>query len=64
MEMAPVLLLIAMTLALTVQAGPVMRYMEETVSGLQQPATYIDAVINARRVGVEEPSGPEGGGGI
>jgi multicomponent K+:H+ antiporter subunit D len=64
MEMAPVLLLIAMTLALTVQAGPAMRYMEETVSGLQHPATYIDAVIYARRVGVEEPGGPEGGGGI
>ena len=64
MEMAPVMLLIALTLALTVKAGPAMSYMEETVRNLQQPATYIDAVINARRAGIAEPSGPDGGGGI
>ncbi len=64
MEMAPVMLLIALTLALTIQAGPAMRYMEETVRTLQQPAAYIDAVINARRAGVAEPGGPDGGGGI
>jgi multicomponent K+:H+ antiporter subunit D len=38
--------------------------MEETIRNLQQPASYIDAVINARRAGVAEPSGPDGGGGI
>ncbi|WP_119255771.1 monovalent cation/H+ antiporter subunit D [Shinella zoogloeoides] len=64
MEMAPVMLLIALTLALTVKAGPAMSYMEETVRNLQQPATYIDAVINARRAGIAEPGGPDGGGGI
>ncbi len=64
MEMAPVMLLIALTLTLTVKAGPAMSYMEETVRNLQQPGTYIDAVINARRAGVAEPSGPDGGGGI
>jgi multicomponent K+:H+ antiporter subunit D len=64
MEMAPVMLLIALTLTLTVKAGPAMSYMEETVRNLQQPASYIDAVVNARRAGVSEPSGPDGGGGI
>ncbi|HEV7247046.1 MAG TPA: monovalent cation/H+ antiporter subunit D [Shinella sp.] len=64
MEMAPVMLLIALTLTLTIKAGPAMTYMEETVRNLQQPATYIDAVINARRAGVAEASGPDGGGGL
>jgi len=64
MEMAPVMLLIALTLTLTIKAGPAMHYMEETVRNLQQPGTYINAVINARRAGVAEASGPDGGGGI
>jgi multicomponent K+:H+ antiporter subunit D len=64
MEMAPVMLLIALTLTLTIKAGPAMTYMEETVRNLQQPAIYIDAVINARRAGVAEASGPDGGGGL
>ena len=58
------MLLIALTLALTIKAGPAMSYMEETVRNLRQPTTYIDAVINARRAGVSEPSGPDGGGGL
>ncbi|WP_439604124.1 proton-conducting transporter transmembrane domain-containing protein, partial [Shinella sp.] len=37
MEMAPVMLLIALTLALTIKAGPAMGYMEETIRNLQQP---------------------------
>jgi len=64
MEMAPVMLLIALTLTLTIKAGPAMRYMEETVRNLQQPGTYINAVVNARRAGVAEASGPDGEGGI
>jgi multicomponent K+:H+ antiporter subunit D len=64
MEMAPVMLLIALTLALTIKAGPAMRYMEETVRNLQSPTTYIEAVTGARRAGVVEASGPDGGGGI
>ena len=50
-EMAPVLLLVAVTLVLTVQAGPVMRYMEATVERLARPTLYIDAVMDARRAG-------------
>ena len=57
-------LIVAFTLALTIKAGPAMSYMEETVRNLQQPTTYIDAVINARRAGAAEPGGPDGGGGI
>jgi multicomponent K+:H+ antiporter subunit D len=64
MEMAPVMLLIAMTLVLTVKAGPAMSYMEETVRNLQQPSAYIEAVTNARRAGTAEASGPDGGGGL
>lgn len=29
-EIAPIMLLLGLTLAMTVQAGPVMRYMQET----------------------------------
>lgn len=50
-EMAPVLLLLAATLLLTIQAGPAMRYMDETTRALNTPAHYIDAVTNARRAG-------------
>lgn len=64
MEMAPVMLLITLTLALTIKAGPAMTYMEDMVRSLQQPASYIDAVLNARRAGLAEASGPDGGGGI
>lgn len=64
MEMAPVMLLITLTLVLTIKAGPAMTYMEDTVRSLQQPASYIDAVLNARRAGLTEASGPDGGGGI
>ena len=51
MEMAPVLVLLALTLMLAVKAGPAMAYMEETVRELQRPATYIEAVSDARRAG-------------
>ncbi|MDI7862142.1 monovalent cation/H+ antiporter subunit D [Rhizobiaceae bacterium n13] len=55
-EVAPVLLLILATLFLTVQAGPVMRYMDATARALATPHQYIDAVLDARRAG---PSGAE-----
>ncbi len=53
-EMAPVLILLTLTLALTIGAGPVMRYMEETAATLSQPRNYINAVFEARRAGQEE----------
>ena len=48
-EIAPILLLLGMTLAMTVAAGPIMRYMQETarISGL--PQSYIQGVMTAPR---------------
>jgi len=51
-EVAPVFLLIAATLYLTVQAGPVMRFMDDTTRALTTPQQYIEAVFDARRAGV------------
>lgn len=53
-EVAPILLLLAATLFLTMQAGPVMRYMDETTRALTAPQQYIDAVISARQAGSVE----------
>lgn len=52
-EVAPVLILLTLTLALTVGAGPVMRYMEATTATLTEPRNYINAVFEARRIGQE-----------
>jgi len=48
-EILPVGVLLAMTVALTVQAGPVMRFMEATAQGLHQPWFYVESVIEAPR---------------
>jgi multicomponent K+:H+ antiporter subunit D len=44
-EILPVGLLLAATVALTVQAGPVMRFMEATAEGLHQPWSYVEKVM-------------------
>jgi multicomponent K+:H+ antiporter subunit D len=44
-EIAPVLLLLAACLALTVQAGPVMRYMQATAEALHAPQGYVQGVL-------------------
>jgi multicomponent K+:H+ antiporter subunit D len=44
-EIAPVMLLLALCLALTVQAGPVMRYMEATAQSLHVPRDYVRSVV-------------------
>jgi multicomponent K+:H+ antiporter subunit D len=46
-EIVPVMFLLFLTLALTVQAGPAMRYMDTTIRSLSNPRIYIDAVRNA-----------------
>ncbi|MDM9627937.1 monovalent cation/H+ antiporter subunit D [Rhizobium sp. S152] len=46
-EIVPVLFLLGLTLALTVQAGPAMQYMDTTIRTLSKPALYIDAVTGA-----------------
>ncbi|WP_247875696.1 monovalent cation/H+ antiporter subunit D [Azospirillum sp. TSH100] len=45
-EIAPVLLLVALNLALTIQAGPAMRYMEDTARSLHAPLDYNGAVLS------------------
>ncbi len=49
-EVAPVLCLLALTVALTVRAGPVMAYMEATARGLHAPTAYIESVLGLQRV--------------
>lgn len=46
-EIIPIGLLLGMTLALTVGAGPVMRFMQETAENLHSPGSYIQNVIEA-----------------
>lgn len=60
-EIVPVMFLLALTLALTVQAGPAMQYMDTTIRTLANPKLYIDAVRNAAVMpGVEFDTGKEG----
>ncbi|MCM2452130.1 monovalent cation/H+ antiporter subunit D [Agrobacterium vitis] len=49
-EIVPVMFLLALTLALTVQAGPAMHYMDTTIRTLSKPGNYIDAVRNATQI--------------
>jgi multicomponent K+:H+ antiporter subunit D len=46
-EMAPVAALLLLCLALTVQAGPVMRFMDATAQSLHAPQTYVRDVLAA-----------------
>jgi multicomponent K+:H+ antiporter subunit D len=57
-EMAPIAALLLLCLALTVQGGPVMRFMHATAQSLHAPQTYIGHVLSARRV---ERASKEGG---
>ncbi len=50
MEFVPVALLLALCLAMTIQGGTVMRYMDATARSLHAPADYIGAVLSAKRV--------------
>lgn len=49
-EMAPIAALLLFTLAMTMQAGPVMRFMEATATSLHAPQSYIEGVMEAPRV--------------
>ena len=46
-EVIPIMLLLALCLALTIQAGPVMRYMEATAQSLHVPRNYVRSVVPA-----------------
>ncbi|HRO10302.1 monovalent cation/H+ antiporter subunit D [Amaricoccus sp.] len=49
-EIAPILALLAVTLAITVEAQPVMRYMQATAAALHRPEVYVEGVLGAPRV--------------
>ena len=53
-EIAPVIALLAITVALTVEARPVMRYMQGTAAALHRPEVYVEGVLGAPRVQAEE----------
>lgn len=55
-EILPVMFLLGLTLALTVQAGPAMRYMDTTIRTLSKPSLYIDAVRTAAPTGADVKS--------
>ncbi len=44
-ELAPVVILLLILAALTVEAGPVMRYMQSTAQSLYAPQQYIQGVL-------------------
>src|SRR5690606_20113292 len=44
-EMAPVIVLLFLCVVMTVQAGPVMRYMHDTAQSLHAPRDYIRDVL-------------------
>src|SRR5688572_8889797 len=46
-EMAPVAALLGLCLALTVIAGPAMRYMQDAAKALHEPRPYIDKVLSS-----------------
>ena len=54
-EIMPVMFLLALTLVLTVRAGPAMHYMDTTIRTLSNPTVYIDAVRNAVVAGEDRP---------
>jgi multicomponent K+:H+ antiporter subunit D len=45
LEIAPVMLLIVLTVVMTVMAGPIMNYMTATAAELHAPAGYIADVL-------------------
>ncbi len=61
-ELVPVMMLLALTLVLTVQAGPAMTYMDTTIRTLANPSLYVDAVRDATVVEDPNLSGTDQGG--
>lgn len=57
-EMMPVLVLLFLCLTLTVQAGPVMRFMQATAHSLHAPQAYVHDVLSAPKA--QRPSKDDG----
>ena len=55
-ELVPVAGLLFLCLALTIQAAPVMRYLDATAQALHRPHNYIDHVLDAKRSAGFEPA--------
>ena len=49
-EMAPIAVLLLLSLFLTIWAGPVMRYMQSTALSLHDPQNYVRSVLSAAAV--------------
>ncbi|MEJ5899017.1 monovalent cation/H+ antiporter subunit D [Ochrobactrum teleogrylli] len=49
-EVVPIAGLLGLCLALTIAAGPAMRYMDETARSLHNPSDYINSVLKAPKV--------------
>jgi multicomponent K+:H+ antiporter subunit D len=49
-EMAPIVVLLALCIILTVQAGPVMHFMRDTAQSLHVPQDYVRSVVSAPRM--------------
>lgn len=54
-EIVPVAALLCMTLVLTIQAGPVMRFMEATANSLHAPRPYIEGVMKTQSAVLPQP---------
>ncbi|WP_342641086.1 monovalent cation/H+ antiporter subunit D [Rhodoligotrophos ferricapiens] len=63
-EIAPIAVLLLLCVGMTIEAGPVMRYMQSTAAGLHAPADYVNGVITAPRIRrgetIKPPAGEEG----
>lgn len=60
-EVAPMAALLLLCLVLTIQAGPIMHYMDATAQSLHRPQNYIDDVLQATRsTGFEALKHPAG----
>ncbi|HWL06126.1 MAG TPA: hypothetical protein VNQ99_14530, partial [Xanthobacteraceae bacterium] len=60
-EIAPIILLLAGCVALTVQADPVLRYMNAAASAAHSPADYVRGVLTDPETGAVRS--PDSGGG-
>ncbi len=52
-EIVPIIALLILCLVMTVEAGPIMRFLNETANGLHNPVHYIDSVMGAKPIGME-----------
>ncbi|MBK3774398.1 monovalent cation/H+ antiporter subunit D [Azospirillum brasilense] len=57
-ELGPVMMLLALCVALTVQAGPVMRYMEDTARSLHGSERYVQGVMTTAAPGTGKGVAP------